>query len=201
MKRGRVDPQEIDLILVSHLHGDHFGGLPFFILDAQFSGRTRPLTIAGPPGLQARVRKAMETLFPGSSKTQQRFPIAFRELPREMPTDLDGVSVVGYEVVHASGAPAYAYRVGVEDKVIAYSGDTEWVESLIKVARGADVFICEAYFFDKKVKYHLDYGTLAEHRAELECARLILTHMSEELLGRLAGVDAEAAHDGLELTL
>jgi ribonuclease BN (tRNA processing enzyme) len=61
----------LDIILLSHLHGDHFGGLPFLILDAQFSRRTRPLVIAGPPGVEARVRDAMEVLFPGSSAVQR----------------------------------------------------------------------------------------------------------------------------------
>lgn len=46
MKRVGVDPTSIDVALITHLHGDHFGGLPFLILDAQFSRRSRPLTIA-----------------------------------------------------------------------------------------------------------------------------------------------------------
>src|SRR5207302_8674683 len=56
MNRFGVDPAEIDLILLSHLHGDHYGGLPFFLLDAQIlRRRTRPLVIAGPPGLRKRL--------------------------------------------------------------------------------------------------------------------------------------------------
>src|SRR5262245_11922190 len=56
MKRLGVAPNDIDTILVSHLHGDHFGGLPFLILDAQFfSKRSTPLTVAGPPGLRERL--------------------------------------------------------------------------------------------------------------------------------------------------
>src|SRR3972149_2362111 len=72
MKRFGVDPSSLDIILLSHLHGDHFGGLPFLILDAQFSRRTRPLVIAGPPGVEARVRDAMEVLFPGSTRVERR---------------------------------------------------------------------------------------------------------------------------------
>jgi ribonuclease BN (tRNA processing enzyme) len=44
-------------VFVSHLHGDHFGGLPFLILDGQFSGRTEPLTVAGPPGTADRLAR------------------------------------------------------------------------------------------------------------------------------------------------
>ena len=98
-------------------------------------------------------------------------------------------------------APAYALRVECGGKVISYSGDTEWTDSLLSVARDADLFVCEAYFFEKKIPYHLDYRTLMEHRSELECRRLILTHMSEDMLRRLGGIEAERAEDGKSLSL
>jgi ribonuclease BN (tRNA processing enzyme) len=197
MRRLGVDPALIDIILVTHLHGDHFGGLPFFILDAQLiSKRTRPLVVAGPPGLKARLPEAMEALFPDSSRVPQKFPLQLVELAAEAETSVGPLVVTAYDVVHPSGAPAYALRVACEDKVIACSGDTAWTDALTKAARGADLFICEAYFFEKKIKYHLDYQTLRSHREELGCRRLVLTHMSEDMLGRLQQVDAECAEDG-----
>ena len=54
LKRLGLDPGEIAAVFVSHLHGDHFGGLPFLILDGQFSRRVRPLAVVGPPGTSAR---------------------------------------------------------------------------------------------------------------------------------------------------
>jgi len=60
LKRLGLDPGKIAAVFVSHLHGDHFGGLPFLILDGQFSRRTKPLTVAGPPGLARRLTEAME---------------------------------------------------------------------------------------------------------------------------------------------
>ena len=50
IRKWDVDPRGISTILVSHLHGDHFGGLPFFVLDGQFRRRERPLLVVGPPG-------------------------------------------------------------------------------------------------------------------------------------------------------
>src|SRR5688500_14019793 len=64
MKRQGVDPSSVDAILVSHLHGDHFGGIPFLVLEGQFSGRQKPLSLAGPPSLRERVTRAMEVLYP-----------------------------------------------------------------------------------------------------------------------------------------
>jgi ribonuclease BN (tRNA processing enzyme) len=202
MRRWRVDPSSIDVILLTHLHGDHFGGLPFFIVDAQLiSKRIRPLVIAGPPGLEARILQAMEVFFPGSSKVPQRFVVQFIELPEGRCTTIGDLQVTPYRVVHASGAPPYALRVEYGGRVITYSGDTEWAETLLLAAAGADLFVCEAYFFDKKIKYHLDYGTLREHRGELTCRRLVLTHMNTDMLTKLAEVDAESAEDGKQIIL
>lgn len=201
MKRFGVDPSSLDIILLSHLHGDHFGGLPFLILDAQFSRRTRPLVIAGPPGVEARVRDAMEVLFPGSSAVQRKFIMQFAELAEGSETVLGPLSVIPYCVVHPSGAPSFALRVTCGGKVIGYSGDTEWTDTLVQAARGADLFICEAYVFEKKIKYHLDYRTLMDRRTQLGCRRLMLTHMSDDMLQRLQGLDADWAEDGKRIVV
>jgi ribonuclease BN (tRNA processing enzyme) len=199
MRRFGVDPQAIDAVILSHLHGDHFGGVPFMILDGQFKRRTRPLIVVGPPGVEARVRATMEALFPGSTSVERRFETRFVELVDRSPIVVGPVGVTGFEVSHASGAPPFALRVAGEGKVVAYSGDTEWTESLIEAARGADLFIAEALFYDKRVRYHLDLATLLQHRARLDCRRLVLTHMGEEMLARRDGLAIEAAEDGREL--
>ena len=197
MRRWGVNPSRIDTILLTHLHGDHFGGLPFFVLDAQLiSLRTRPLVVAGPPGLESRIRDAMEVLFSGSSRVQLKFPIQFVELTDGDATRMGSLAVTPYGVIHASGPPAYALRVECGGKIIGYSGDTEWTDALVRAAEGADLFICEAYFFEKRIKYHLDYRTLIAHRAELRCRRLVLTHMGNDMLSRIEDLDAECAEDG-----
>jgi ribonuclease BN (tRNA processing enzyme) len=201
MKRAGVDPSAIRWIVLSHLHGDHFGGLPFLILDGQFSRRTQPLTIVGPPGVQTRVQAAMEVFFPGSSQVQQRFSVEFIELEERVTTTVGPATVTPFLVHHACGAPPYALRVEYGNKVIAYSGDTEWSENLVEAARGADLFICEAYYFDKRVKYHLDYQTLRAHRDQLTCKWLIVTHMNDDMLNRTSEVEEERAEDGLTLVL
>jgi ribonuclease BN (tRNA processing enzyme) len=201
IKREGMDPAAIEAILATHLHGDHFGGIPFFVLDAQFSRRAAPLTIAGPPGIEARVRQSMETLFPGSSRTRQRFPIRFIELAEGEGAAVGAASVTAFAVVHASGAPAYALRVACDGRAVAYSGDTEWTPALLHAAAGADLFICEAYYYEKRVPFHLDYQTLRAHRDELACRRLILTHMSQDMLDHRHMIDILCAEDGTTVPL
>ena len=198
IRKWQVDPNGISTVLVSHLHGDHFGGLPFFLLDAQLiSRRTTPLTLAGPPGFRDRLMTVMEAMFAGSTKIERKYHLEIRELELHQRVELSGLAVTPYLMKHYSGAPSYALRIETEGKVLTYSGDTEWVEDLIPAGKGADLFICEAYFFDKKMKYHLDYSTLMKRLPEIGAKRTIVTHMSAELLARASEVTCEAAHDGL----
>lgn len=202
MKRAGIGSAAIDAILISHLHGDHFGGIPFFILDAQLISRRQiPLVIAGPPGLIRRVQEAMEVFYPGSSRIERKFSIDFIEMAEDETTRVGDLSVFPVRVIHGSGAPPYALKIECAGKIIAYSGDTEWTEALRTVADGADLFICESYFFDKPMKNHLNYRTLMAHKAELGCKRLIITHPGEDLLNHRDEIELDIAEDGMELIL
>ncbi len=200
MKRFGLDPGEVGFVILTHLHGDHFAGLPFMIIDGHFSHRDLPLVIAGPSGTQTRVLAAMEVLFPGSTSVERRFSVEFVELTPAVPTAIGPAMVTAFEVVHASGAPAFALRVALEGRLVAYSGDTSWSPSLVDAARGADLFICEAYFHDRQVPFHLDYRTVLAHADELDCRRIVLAHMTQDMLER-EGIAFERASDGLEIGL
>ena len=199
MKRLGITHNDIQAILFTHFHADHFGGLPFLILDSQFfTKRTRPLTIAGPKGLEDWYLRVMETAFPGSSKTEQRFDITFKELENEQTSEIGELRVTPYPVNHGNpGGPFIALRVEVENRTITYSGDTEWTDTLIEAAKNADLFIAEAYFRDKQVPLHLDLATLQQHLPNIAAKRLILTHMSDDMLAYRAGVSFESAEDGM----
>jgi ribonuclease BN (tRNA processing enzyme) len=198
-----LGPGEISTVFVSHLHGDHFGGLPFLILDGQFSRRTSPLTIAGPPGTADRLRQAMETSFPGSVGTPRRFSVEVVELAPGSTRDVDGIKVATWEADHPSGAPALVLGLGLGGAMIAYTGDTAWTSNLVAAADNADLLIAEAYYYDKAVPYHLRYTDLTAHRASLTSGRIVLTHMSADMLARAAEsrLDFETAYDGLTIRL
>ena len=202
LKAQGLEPNAVDAVAVSHLHGDHFGGLPFLILDGQFAHRSKPLLVAGPPGIGARLTEAMETLFPGSSRASRRFRVDVAELATDgTPATLGAAIVRGWEVEHACGAPPLALRVELDGVSFAYSGDTQWTPGLAEAARGADLFAAEAYTFDRPVRYHLDYQTLRAHLDDLHAERVVLTHMSAAMLRRLADAELPAAYDGMVIDL
>jgi ribonuclease BN (tRNA processing enzyme) len=206
MRRYAIDPNQIAAIFLTHLHGDHFGGLPFFILDAQLvSRRTSPLTIVGPQGLSARLEALMEASFPGSSRARRNFPVEVMEIEAEKATPIPGVGadVTGYVVDHPSGSPSLGLRLDCDGRVIAYTGDTAWTEAIVKIGRRADLLLAEAYCFEKKTPFHLDFATLRERLADIQAKRVVLTHMSPEMLSRdrasLAG--CEPAGDGMVIEI
>jgi ribonuclease BN (tRNA processing enzyme) len=202
LKQLGIISDGIDLILITHFHGDHFAGLPFLLLDAQFTRRSRPLIIAGPEGIEAKLATLMEALFEHSSKTKQRFELSVVALAPEQSRTFGEVTVTPYPVVHGeSGGPFLAYRIEAEGRVIAYSADTEWTDTLIPAARDADLFIAEAYYYDKTVKNHLSLKTLEAHLPAINAKRLVLTHMSEDMLARLGELPHLAAHDGMTVEL
>jgi ribonuclease BN (tRNA processing enzyme) len=202
LAQQHIDHNSLDAIVLTHLHGDHCGGVPFLLIDAMLAAkRSRPLIIAGPRDLRRRMDQVREALFPGSHVMTPTFALEWIEMePGARHTVLDLV-VTPQPARHTAETNPTALRVEVGGKVIAYTGDTEWTDDVARVARGADLFIAECYFYDKAVRWHLNYPTIAAHRERLEAKRVILTHMSREMLAHVAEVPEECAHDGLVVTL
>jgi ribonuclease BN (tRNA processing enzyme) len=196
LKGAGVEPNDIELVVLTHLHGDHFGGLPFLVLDGQFRRRELPLTVAGPPGTRKCVEAAMELLFPGSLGARRRFDVAFVELDDRTATSVGPGLITAFRVEQPD-TPASALRIEYADRVVAYTGDTAWTDDLVELARGADVLVAEAYFFERAVPFHLDYATLRSHADRLDCKRIVLTHMSPDMLDRQSEAEFECAYDGL----
>jgi ribonuclease BN (tRNA processing enzyme) len=203
LKAAGIDPASISAIVVSHLHGDHFGGLPFFLLDAQLnSKRTEPLWLLGHADLEPRLRAAMDVLFPGSQRALEVVDVRFVALTPERVANVGEASVEVFDVNHFCGSPPFAVRLTTPSgKVVAYSGDTEWTDALIDAARDADLFIAETYFYEKPIKWHLSYAALAENLARVDARRVVGTHMSTDMLDRIADVAIPTAADGMTIEL
>jgi ribonuclease BN (tRNA processing enzyme) len=205
MRRLGLTPADIDTVFVSHLHGDHFGGLPWLLIDAIYiSRRKRPLVVTGPRGIEARFLAAAEALYPNITTTKWAFDFRFIEYQERKPLTVGGVTVTPFEVNHPSGAPPYALRFDVDGKVLAFTGDTGWVEVLCEVARGADLFITECFQYDVVLPIHLDYAAIDVNYQKLGARRVLLTHMGEAMLANVEKVDRSRyliARDGMTLDL
>src|SRR5262245_29745980 len=183
LKSHGIDANRADAIILSHLHGDHFGGLPFLLLDAQFlSRRDRRLVIAGPPGTRERVAALVEVFFPRAGGTKWRFPWQVIEIPSRGTSELLGLKITTTEVIHASGAPSTAVRISDGRRVLAYSGDTEWTDALIPIADGADLFIIECYEHARLVSGHITWKVLRTKLPDLRARRIMITHMNPSML-------------------
>jgi ribonuclease BN (tRNA processing enzyme) len=205
MRRLGLKPNDIDTIYVSHLHGDHFGGLPWLLIDAIYvSMRRRPLVVTGPRGIEARFIIAAEAHYPNITTAKRDFDLRFIEYEERQPLAIGGVTVIPFEVKHPSGAPPYALRFDIDGKVLAFTGDTGWVEVLGEVAQGADLFISECFQYDVVLPIHLDYATIDANYQKLGAKRVLLTHMGEAMLANVQKVDRAryvVARDGMTLDL
>lgn len=144
----------------------------------------------------------LEIAFPGSSTTQPKFALSLVELHGRDQREIAGVRVSSFQMQHGNpGGPFLAYRVEAEGRTIAYTGDTEWTDELIAAGQDADLFIAESYFFDKKVRLDLDLKTLVQKLPLIRPRRLMLTHMSDDMLARTASLEYETAYDGLVIAL
>lgn len=203
MFRQGIDPNDVSTIFVTHLHGDHFGGLVWWLIHAvHVSGRTAPLTVVGPAGTEERFTAAAEALFPGSITSERRFELRFRAWQDAEPLTEGGVTATPFAVSHPSGATPYALRFEVDGRTLAFSGDTEWVESLVSAARGADLFICECFAYVREARYHLNWRTIEANLPRLAARHVLLTHLGPEALANREAIrhpGVSLAEDGLVL--
>ena len=133
-----VHPNSLDAILLTHLHGDHCGGVPFLLIDAMLAAkRERSLIVAGPPGTPAHLAALREALFPGSAVMTPKFPLEYREMTVGAPNRILDLVVTPRPARHTAQTNPTALRVEVGGRIIAYTGDTEWTDEVARIP-GAD---------------------------------------------------------------
>jgi ribonuclease BN (tRNA processing enzyme) len=122
-------------------------------------------------------------------------------MPVGHPTQVRDLVVTPQPARHTSTTNPTALRVEVGDKIIAYTGDGEFTEEMAQVGHDADLLIAECYFYQKPVKWHLNYPEFARHEQAFGAKRVILTHMSREMLDHASAVPQECAEDGMVIEL
>jgi ribonuclease BN (tRNA processing enzyme) len=203
LKRAGFDPRRLDAILLSHLHGDHFGGIAFFFLEYLYlQPKIGPLVIAGPPGTEAKARALFDVMYGGGMTDKEIPPTSFVVLRPDEPADVNGIRVAPFRVTHQSGdAISLGLTVSYEGKKILFSGDSLWTEQFIERAAGVDLFLCECSFFHEQSGMHVNYPALAANLSRLHCKQLVLTHLGDEMLSHRNEISAVLADDGMVLEI
>jgi ribonuclease BN (tRNA processing enzyme) len=203
LKRVERDPGALDFILLSHLHGDHFGGVPFLFMEYLYEQpRTRPLVVCGPPGTEHRVRALFAALYEKTAAQPLPFAVHYREMHAGQACSMDGIDILPLAVPHAPELTAFAFRIAVDGRTILYSGDSSWTDEFIVQSRGTDLFLCECSYFARQPNgIHVSWEEIAAHLPQLGSRRLVLSHLGRVALGRCGEISVECARDGLTLDL
>jgi ribonuclease BN (tRNA processing enzyme) len=187
---------DIDVIVITHFHGDHFAGLPFVVFDMVKNGRKNVLTIITPPGGKDKLEQALALFYPGSA-VLGKLDISFIEFSGRQEITSGELRLETFPVVHIPESLPHAIRLTTDNRIIAYTGDTEWTETIPGILAHADLAICECTFYSKKTKGHMDYLSLKNHIPEMEFKRLLLTHFDKEMFDNLDMVKYDCAYDGM----
>lgn len=197
-----IDHTSIDAVVLTHLHGDHCGGIPFFLMDSMLAAkRARPLTIIGPRETKDRMAGVAEALFPGMHVMEPKFDLDYVEPPIMEATRVGPLTVTAYPAAHTGATNPTSVRVEVAGKVVSYTGDSSWTKHMPALAADADLFVCECYAYSKPVRSHMNYPDWLEHQGEITAKRTVLTHFGREMLAVRDEIPEETAFDGLVVEL
>lgn len=202
MKALGRNPDDVDAVVISHMHGDHFAGVPFMLLDFTYeSKRDRPLEIIGPPGIEKRIYTLYETLYSERRGELPPFPVKFTEMKDGSAYEVADARIDSFHVPHQETELSLGHRVTSDGLSLVYSGDTPWTDDLIRQSSGADLFLLECSVFDSEVPKHVRYVELEQNRNRLECKDLMLIHIGSEVRARSSEIELPLADDGVTKTV
>lgn len=170
---------DVTHLAYSHFHPDHTGELAPFLFSTRYApGRLRqyPLNLVGGTGFEAFYEKLKGVYGHWIELPDGLFTITEMDASREDSRIIDGVSIATCPVSH--NPESVAYRVtGPRGRCVVYSGDTAYCRSLVDLAAGADLFVCECSFPDDEKPWgHLTPSLAGRIAAEAGVGRLVLTH-------------------------
>jgi len=186
---------KLKTIIITHFHGDHYAGIPFLIISNKFEWDGKlEWTIMGPPGLKNQIRMLQNAMYPGTGILVDELNLSFVEFASES-IHLDELTVKALPVKHSPLSIPHGVRMACSGRILAFSGDTEWHDNLLELGRNADVFIMECFKDRESVDGHLSLKNIEENASQINCKRILLSHMSNDVL-QLSSTPFERLYDG-----
>lgn len=190
-----VDINDVDAVLLSHLHGDHCLDLCSMYVARTYHPQAPfpKVTVYGPEGTGARVAAAYGV----DAHPDLSAAYAFVDWAPDTGHDVGPFRVSVRLVAHP--VPTFAMRVEHGGAALVYSGDTGPCDALVELARGADLLLCEASFRDGAANppdLHLTGREAGEHAARADVRRLVVTHVPPWCDAADAMTDARSAFEG-----
>ena len=199
LKQEGISLNDVSTIVITHFHGDHYGGIPFLLISALFEEpRDEHLTIVGPKDIEERVLALQEAMYPGTTEKFSNLKLTFVEFSIANASEVNELMIEAYEVDHSPQSNPHGIRVSWNGKIFAFSGDTAMTDTLYEIAKGADLFVCECNFLEGVNFGHLSYEELKEIAGKLDCKQVWLSHMNDEVI-RSNKVELNKLSDGLKV--
>jgi len=176
LRKVNLTTHDIDVILISHFHADHFFGLPFFFLDAWRNSREHELTVVGPRDIKEKLFSLLHVGYP-MIPGKVRFPVNFVEVEDGSEGEASGLRFRAASVVHVPELECFAYYAETGGRSVAFSGDSTFCEGIGRAVAGAEVVVLECSCGVEPV--HMNPDDVARVRAEMmdPGAALIVTHL------------------------
>ena len=181
LKQTGHDILKIKVILITHLHGDHFLDIPFFMLEKYFYKAENETKIYCPVGTKLKIKQLFEIAFPGDYDNVNKYAnvefIEFEELNKE--NILDDTYVDSKVVDHGSMKPAYGYIIHVDDKILGFSGDSKLCKVIEEIVEESNLAVLDMSCVDNINESHMRFSEVEELCQKYKDKTIVATHMHD----------------------
>ena len=185
------DPEQVDMVWISHFHGDHFFGIPLLLLRFLEMKRTKPLLIIGQSGIENKILDAMDLAFP-RFRSKLCYEVRFQEIEPEGVHEIFGLKLQSVQTLHSQRNLGLVVEDG--EKKLYYSGDGRPTESVADLVRDCDLAVHEAFRLDEEIHHHgsitgclkLAQSSNIKKMALVHLERNFRQHQLDEILAFLA---------------